>query len=109
MLVLRKTVRQFSAGTRVRPIRLVIKGDVKQSNPLSESMTVEGTYTHVDWYKDFNGNLQQKRETRTVQFEVESNMLVELRNHVDEVPAVPRINRPDRVARRKVYEMVHNG
>lgn len=97
-LVLRKSVGQFSAGTRVTPIL---------SSQTRDGVTVEATYTHVDYFKDFNGNMQEKCSQRTTTIEISPDLLTELRERTAIVPAIARINRPERKARRILWEMLN--
>lgn len=101
-VVLRKTVGQFSAGTRVN----------LDSKWLTEygglDVLCEATYTHVERYTDFEGKNAYKRTPQTVTFEVLATMLTVLRSKSELVPSVARKDRPDRVARQKLYEMLHN-
>lgn len=96
-VVLRKTFGKYSAGTRVRLIK--VEG---------ENVEVEAFYTQVEFYTDFNARRQQRRTRIAETFAIPSSCLEERRNMTDEVPATPREKLPDRVARRQLYKMLHS-
>lgn len=98
-LILRKSHGPFSAGTVVKI--------VEQPGKTRDEYTVEAEYTKVSYFTDLDGRRKANHTKVTEEFTVSADDIVELRSRSDIVPAVPRIDRPARKAKRILYEMRH--
>jgi hypothetical protein len=77
MLVLRKSVRQFSAGTRVTLVSI---------EPKAPLVTVEAAYTKSTRVSDYMGKDKLVYKSVTETFDVPTSDLVELRPRSELVP-----------------------
>lgn len=83
--VLRKSIGGHSAGTRVRMIEAAEDLQLQPG-------TVNPGYSRIEL-------------PNSKVIDIEFDYVVKLRNRSDVVPAVPRINRPDRLAKRQLWLM----
>lgn len=94
-LVLAKSFGPFSAGTRLNPTEITNVYAIQ--------------FTDVTKSNDPYAPRSYSKEIAYVELEIPKDCVEVLRSRTDVVPAIPRSQRPDRLAKRTLYNMMHKG